>query len=305
MSLMIWLTAVFDLWVWFDCSVWLLLVLPEHLAGAVNSVKTAQFPLLRHGLRPTPWAWAGTLSYQNLQHWCSVCWNWFDDQCSVFFFFNSLCLREKIGEHWLIWDPCHAKDGIAPVCRFHRANWASCAEDDRKWDACGMRWTSGWHWSLGEMWLDLSPCLDLWINAKRGQLSFEVWTFAEGNIKGNRVWVWVWNHQTQINLMFSVHVLLSGSHSDAIDLKVCGQHRHVVSYHVQNQVLHSRFNNFLSESNQWVSKSESSESKDLTANLRQGNQSIIVWPRAGTKKSGWGTQLAQCKSNEIEAMHSK
>lgn len=59
----------------------------------------------------------------------------------------------------LIWDPCHAKDGIAPVCRFHRANRASCAEDDRKWDACGMRWTSGWHWSLGEKWLDLSPCL--------------------------------------------------------------------------------------------------------------------------------------------------
>ena len=87
--------------------------------------------------------------------------------------------------------------------------------------------------------------------------------------------------------MFSVHVLLSGSHSDAIDLKFCGQHRHVVSYHVQNQVLHSRFNFFYQNqniSNQWVSKSESSETKDLTANLRQGNQSIIVRPRAGTKK---------------------
>ena len=68
--------------IWLQCLIgecfwiWLLLVLPEHLAGAVNSVKTAQFPLLRHGLRPTPWAWAGTLSYQNLQHWCLVCWNW-------------------------------------------------------------------------------------------------------------------------------------------------------------------------------------------------------------------------------------
>ena len=82
--------------------------------------------------------------------------------------------------------------------------------------------------------------------------------------------------------MFSAHVLLSGSHSDAIDLKFCGQHRHVVSYHVQNQVLH-KIQQILSVSNQSQSQSRP-ETKDLTANLRQGNQSIIVWPRAGTKK---------------------
>jgi hypothetical protein len=82
--------------------------------------------------------------------------------------------------------------------------------------------------------------------------------------------------------MFSVHVLLSGSHSDAIDLKFCGQHRHVVSYHVQNQVLH-KIQQILSVSNQSQSQSRP-ETKDLTANLRQGNQSIIVRPRAGTKK---------------------
>ena len=56
----------------------------------------------------------------------------------------------------------------------------------RRWSEMGCMWHALDKRLALESWWEVAwfePMFDLWINAKWGQLSFEVWTFAEGNIR--------------------------------------------------------------------------------------------------------------------------
>jgi hypothetical protein len=99
-------------------------------------------------------------------------------QCSVSFFFNSLCLREKIGTHLR---SLSRKGWDCPRLQISQGKPGQLC---RRWSEMGCMWHALDKRLALESWREVAWFeLDLWINAKRGQLSFEVWTFAEGNIR--------------------------------------------------------------------------------------------------------------------------